>query len=259
MQNILDYFDVAQLVLYAFWIFFAALIYYLRQEDKREGYPLESDRSQRAPRVKIQGFPPIPAPKMFALPHGGVVYAPSGIADTRPVAAVPIGPWPGAPLEPTGNPLVDAVGPASYAERANVPDKTFDGQPRIAPLRVATDYGVATQDPDPRGMRVVAADGGVAGKVVDVWIDRSETVVRYLELDVPVASGSRRALLPMTFARVDGARRLVRVASLYAKHFAEVPATAEPDVVTLREEDRIMGYFGGGHLYAHPSRAEPLL
>ena len=37
------YIDVAQLVLYAFWIFFVGLIFYLRREDKREGYPLESD------------------------------------------------------------------------------------------------------------------------------------------------------------------------------------------------------------------------
>ena len=42
---ITQYIDVAQLTLYAFWIFFALLIVYLRREDKREGYPLESDRS----------------------------------------------------------------------------------------------------------------------------------------------------------------------------------------------------------------------
>ena len=42
---ITQYIDVAQVTLYAFWIFFALLIFYLRREDKREGYPLESDRS----------------------------------------------------------------------------------------------------------------------------------------------------------------------------------------------------------------------
>ena len=36
-----SYIDVAQVVLYGFWIFFAALIFYLRTEDKREGYPLQ--------------------------------------------------------------------------------------------------------------------------------------------------------------------------------------------------------------------------
>ena len=33
--------DVAQVVLYAFFVFFAGLIFYLRREDRREGYPLE--------------------------------------------------------------------------------------------------------------------------------------------------------------------------------------------------------------------------
>ena len=32
------------LALYAFWIFFAGLIFYLRKEDKREGYPLITER-----------------------------------------------------------------------------------------------------------------------------------------------------------------------------------------------------------------------
>ena len=40
---ITGYIDVAQLVLYAFWLFFIGLIIYLRREDKREGYPLWSE------------------------------------------------------------------------------------------------------------------------------------------------------------------------------------------------------------------------
>ena len=35
--------DLAQVMLYLFWIFFAGLVIYLRREDRREGYPLESD------------------------------------------------------------------------------------------------------------------------------------------------------------------------------------------------------------------------
>ena len=58
---ITGYIDVAQLVLYGFWIFFAGLIIYLRREDKREGYPLESDRSKRAPRVPVVAWPRYPA------------------------------------------------------------------------------------------------------------------------------------------------------------------------------------------------------
>ena len=67
---ITGYIDIAQLVLYAFWIFFAGLIIYLRREDKREGYPLESDRSDRAPRVNVVGFPKPPEPKEYRLPLG---------------------------------------------------------------------------------------------------------------------------------------------------------------------------------------------
>lgn len=59
------YIDVAQLVLYAFWVFFFGLVYYLRREDKREGYPLESDRAN----ITVQGWPPMPEPKPRTL-HG---------------------------------------------------------------------------------------------------------------------------------------------------------------------------------------------
>jgi photosynthetic reaction center H subunit len=40
---ITQYIDVAQVVLYVFWVFFFGLIFYLRREDKREGYPLVYD------------------------------------------------------------------------------------------------------------------------------------------------------------------------------------------------------------------------
>jgi len=253
---ITSYIDVAQLTLYAFWIFFAGLILYLRREDKREGYPLESDRSGR---VRVQGFPPIPEPKTFLLPHGGTATAPNGKADSRPVRAAPVAPWPGAPLEPTGNPMLDGVGPAAYAERANVPDLTLDGRPKIVPLRVASDFVVEARDPDPRGMQVVGADGRVAGRVHDVWVDRSETLIRYLEVEVTSAGGARRVLLPLNFTRISGAARQVKVKAILARHFADVPPLQNPDQVTLLEEDRITAYYAGGHLYAEPARLGPWL
>ncbi len=129
---ITDYIDVAQIVLYVFWIFFAGLIIYLRREDKREGYPLESDRSGR---VTVRGFPSMPAPKKFLLADGSTVFAPRPERDTRPILATPIGGHLGAPLKPNGNPMLDAVGPAAYAERATHPDYTSEGLPMIAPLR----------------------------------------------------------------------------------------------------------------------------
>ena len=69
-------------------------------------------------------------------------------------------PWPGAPMQPLGDPMQDGVGPASYALRAEVPDVTFDEQlPKIVPLRAAEGYYLAAQDPDPRGYQVVTAAG----------------------------------------------------------------------------------------------------
>lgn len=253
---ITNYIDVAQLMLYAFWIFFAGLVIYLRREDKREGYPLESDRSGR---IRVQGFPAMPRPKHFMLAHGGTASAPSEKRDTRSIAAKPIGAWLGAPLAPTGNPMLDGVGPASYAERADVPDLTVDGQVKIVPLRAAPGFHLEKRDPDPRGMAVIGGDGAVGGTISDVWVDRSETLLRYFEVEVNTTNGARRVLVPTTFTKVNRRRRQVKVKSIFGRHFAQVPALRNPDQVTLLEEDRIAAYYAGGTLYAAPSRLGPIL
>lgn len=248
------YFDVAQIALYAFWIFFAGLIIYLRKEDKREGYPLESDRS--GGRVKVQGFPAMPAAKAFKLSEGGIVLAPRVERDTRSILATPTGQYLGAPLRPNGNPMLDAVGPASYAERANHPDYTIDGHPMIVPLRLAAGFSVAAQDPDPRGMQVYGADRESGGVVRDLWVDRAEPQIRYLEVETVNA---RRVLLPIAFAKIDASRRRINVKSILGSQFSTVPGIATPDQVTRREEDQITAYFASGNLYATAARAEPLL
>ncbi|MEO8060469.1 MAG: photosynthetic reaction center subunit H, partial [Burkholderiales bacterium] len=69
--------------------------------------------------------------------------------------------------------------------------------------------------------------------------------------------GSRRVLLPVNFARIGDQR--IKVRSILAAQFAQVPGTRAPDTVTLLEEDKIMAYYGGGTLYATPDRQEPLL
>ena len=53
-------------------------------------------------------------------------------------------PWPGAPLEPTGDPMLDGVGPGAYAMRADTPDLTLDGLPKIVPLRIASGEKLVT-------------------------------------------------------------------------------------------------------------------
>lgn len=249
------YIDLAQIVLYMFWAFFAGLIYYLHRENKREGYPLESDRSERAPRVAVVGWPPLPDAKTYKLSHGGTFTSPTG-PDKREVKATPAAGHPGAPLVPTGNPMLDGVGPAAYAQRQDVPDQTFHGEAKIVPMRVATDFSVAEGDPDPRGMAVFGADGVQAGTVKDAWVDRSEVLIRYFEVELP---GGARVLVPHNFAKVLRAKNEVHVNALLAKHFADVPKTKSPDQVTFLEEDKIVGYFGGGTLYAEPGRQEPFL
>ncbi|CAN5918326.1 photosynthetic reaction center subunit H [soil metagenome] len=249
------YIDVAQIALYAFWVFFAGLIYYLHREDKREGYPLESDRS--GGRIKVQGWPRIPSPKTFLLRDGRRVSAPNFRVSTRELALAPTSGHLGAPQQPTGNPMLDGVGPGSYAERADVADVTLEGLTKIVPLRVAPDFVVSRHDPDPRGMTVIGADGQVGGTVRDVWVDRSEVLFRYLEVEVTAEVGSRRVLLPINFSKIG--RRHVTVRSILGRQFAQVPGTKSPDQVTLFEEEKIMAYYGGGTLYATPQRQEPLL
>jgi photosynthetic reaction center H subunit len=249
---ITGYIDVAQVALYVFWLFFAGLVFYLRKEDKREGYPLVTERSGHFQ----HGFPLMPAPKTFLLPNGATVYAPRTEAPQPPFDAYPVGSWPGAPMHPLGNPMLAGAGPAASALRADVPDlmqETLEN--RVVPLRVATDHFLDEESPDPRGKEAVGADGVVGGVVSDVWIDRAETHARYLEVTL-VAGPS--VLVPMPLAAIDATGRVV-VASVLGSQFADAPNLAEPDQITLREEDRIQAYFASGNLYAEPRRVEPLL
>lgn len=255
---ITGYIDVAQVVLYFFWAFLAMLIIYLRREDKREGYPLESERSEF---VTVRGYPNLPSPKTFLLADGSTVQAPipGGGADRRPVKAKPSAPWYGAPLVPDGDPMLDGVGPASYAERSDTPDLTYHGTPKLVPLRLLPEFHVDEHDPDPRGMEVVGCDGKVGGICRDVWVDRAEYIIRYFEVETGGPNGQRNVLLPTTLSRVSGSTGKVKVNSIMAKHFANVPAHRNPDVVTRLEEDRICAYYASGQLYATPGRSEPFI
>ena len=255
---ITSYFDVAQLTLWAFWLFFAGLVLYLRREDRREGYPLvfEGRVTQGAWAGEI------PAPKTFILPHGaGTQTAPRVEPDQTKVAAVSSLPWEGggAPLIPTGNPLLDGVGPAAYCNRADVPDVNYDDEkPKIVPLRAAPDYSIDQGTSDPRGYKVVACDGQIAGTIKDVWVDRAEYMARYLEVQLS-GPGSRSVLVPVPLTVLSDRNETVKIDSITAAQFRDVPGLRNPNQVTLREEDRISAYYGGGTLYAEPTRLGPLL
>lgn len=246
-------FDLASLSLWLFWAFFALLIYYIQRENMREGYPLEDDDGKPAAN---QGLFPVPDDKTFTLPHGrGTVTVPSGQNPERsdlPLAKTAAGN--GFPFEPTGDPMADGVGPASWAPRRDVPELDGHGHPKIVPMSAKEAFHVASGR-DPHGLPVEAGDGTVVGTITDMWIDEPEQLVRYLEVTLNGDAGKR--LIPMTLARIH--RSHVKVRIIYGAQFAGVPRHASPHQVTLLEEDKITGYFGGGTLYASPERQAPLL
>ncbi|WP_396199926.1 photosynthetic reaction center subunit H [Gemmatimonas sp.] len=177
------------------------------------------------------------------------------------IKAVAVDGFNGSPLVPTGNPMIDGVGPASWANRADEPDRTFHGAPKIVPMRLDPTFSVAKGDPDPRGLPVEAADKVTAGTVIELWVDRAEPQVRYYE--VQLSGSERRIMLPAGFVQwpnfgLWGNDRLL-VKAITAAQFSDVPAIRRDDQITLLEEDKVMAYFAGGHLYATAARSEPLI
>jgi photosynthetic reaction center H subunit len=244
--NFFGTFDLASLSIWLFWGFFAALVYYLQTENMREGYPLESEDGKAAPN---QGPFPVPRPKTFRLPFGrGEVTVPNGAREAREVALARTAVSEGFPHAPTGDPMLDGVGPASWAPRRNVPELDGHGHNKIVPMAVSGHFSVAAGR-DPRGLPVQASDHLSPGRISDMWIDGAEQLVRYLE--VTLDSGGKR-LIPMQLAKIYPDR--VKVNSIPADMFAQVPTTRSSTEVTLLEEDKISAFYAGGTLYAADRR-----
>jgi len=243
--------DLASLTLWLFWIFFALLIYYIQRENMREGYPLEDDDGKTSAN---QGLFPVPDDKTFILPHGrGELTVPSGQrAERTNIALEQTSKANGYPFEPTGNPMTDGVGPASWCDRRDDPERDAKGHPKIVPLSHATAFHI-NAGRNPVGLPVVSGDKQVVGTVTDVWIDEPEQLVRYFEYEL--ADGGGKRLVPVTMLRLWGGK--VMLQSIYAHQFAGVPRHASASHVTLLEEDKICGYYGGGYLYAAESRQNP--
>jgi photosynthetic reaction center H subunit len=198
----------------------------------------------------------MPSPKTFLLPDGHKVYAPR-VEEPEVINAVPYGKFPGAPFVPLGDPMLSGMGPGAWARRADHPDLAWDDQlPKIVPLRAAPEFFLAMEDPESIGFDVVGLDGVIAGQVVDVWIDRSEVVIRYFEVEL---GAGRRALVPLNFVSINAKTRTISTSFITGAQFANVPATKKPEQITLLEEDKIMGYFAGGALYAKAGRADPII
>jgi len=244
-------FDLAALAIWSFWLFFAGLVIHLQRMNMHEGFPLEDEMGNPAPN---QGPFPLPAEKTFKLPHGeGELTVPNRLTDPRnaDLALKKGTPNNGYPLIPTGDPMLDGVGPASWCARKDQPELTGQGHPKIQPLEALKSFKVSAGR-DPRGMPVEAADGEVVGKVVDLWVDEPEAVVRYLEIELDGEHGGGRRLLPMPLARIGFFQKKVMVHSIYGKHFANVPTIKSSTQITKLEEDKVSAYYAGGKLYADP-------
>ena len=218
-------FDVTALVLTLFVLFFLGLMIYLRREDRREGYPIEDDVTGRP--EPGQGFFFVAQPKTFHLPHGaGDVSKPDGVVDSLEMAATRRSRVSGTPLQPVGDPMFAGVGPGAFANRARTPDLTDHGALKVVPLRDAPDFRVDTRDPDPRGMVVLGADRQPAGVVCDLWVDRGEIMIRYLEVEL--AADEAQA--------VRTAPEVVEVVEVAPVALAVVEAPGEaPQVVSVVE------------------------
>jgi photosynthetic reaction center H subunit len=243
--NFFGNFDLASLSIWLFWGFFALLIYYLQTENMREGYPLETEDGLPAPN---QGPFPVPKPKTFLLPGGkGSVTVPSAQNEAEhrrsDLALARTAVSEGFPHAPTGNPMLDGVGPASWTPRRDEPELDGHGHAKIVPMSQVPGFSVSAGR-DPRGLPVQAADLEVVGRISDMWVDAPEQMVRYLEVELN--SGEHR-LIPMTLARIWADR--VRVRAISSDHFADIPATKSRTIVTKLEEEKISAYVASGWMY----------
>ncbi len=241
-------FDLASLAIWGFWFFFAALIYYLQTENMREGYPLEMEDGSESPN---QGPFPVPKPKTFKLVDGKEVTVPSAENEAahrrENLALEKVATPEGYPQVPTGDPMVDGVGPASWVPRADEPERNAHGEPKIVPMAGKDDFFISAGR-DPRGMPVLSKDDQVVAHVSDMWIDEAEQEVRYLELELESEHGSGKRLVPMTLVRVQP--RWVMVASLHSSRFDGVPQTRSSSQVTKLEEEKISAWYAGGTLFS---------
>lgn len=244
--NFFGNFDLASLSIWLFYLFFAGLIYYLQTENMREGYPLEDEEGNPAAN---QGPFPLPADKTFKLRDGrGELTVPSGArGDRDDLALARTSEAGGFPHAPTGDPMADGVGPAAWAPREDVPELDAHGHPKITPMAGQDDFFVSAGY-DPRGLPVLSRDDQVVGHVTDMWIDKGEHMVRYIEFELEPEYGTGKRLVPIGMAKVT--RRWVTVRSLTKGHFDGVPQTASSAQITKLEEEKICSWYAGGTLYS---------
>ncbi|MGJ3231222.1 MAG: photosynthetic reaction center subunit H [Oceanicaulis sp.] len=245
--------DGAMVALIIFAGFFFWLVFFhLRVEDKREGYPAIRPDGE-TPWFKGHGLFPMPIRKEFKRPHGQpTVTTPRGDprAGDRP-AVMPRND--SKPMRPKRDGLLEGLGPAAWAEREDVADLNIEGKPKLGPLSAEPEYSILEGCPDPRGWPVVGADGVRAGTVRDIWFNRAEFFPRYLEVEAEAGD----YILPIFFAVVHSKKKIVIARDMSGDRLKDAPFRRHDDRITLLEEDRINGFFGGGPLYGKAKEGDP--
>ena len=258
---ITEHIDFAQIVLYLFWAFFIGLIYWIRKEDRREGYPLEADSPRRVGRTGNYLFA---KPKTYVRPDGTTYTAPNFDRDEREFPLQRTALSNGSPSEPVGDPMLSGVGPASFTVREPHVELLIDGRDQIVPMRTDEGYDVVG-GADVRGWPIIGADGEQAGTIKDIWVDRADMIVRYLEFELNEAAGGEggagtRRLVPIQMGLVrKGRRQCFEVEAMRLEQFVHVPTLSDPVRATVDEEERIGAYYAGARLYATAKKREPLV
>lgn len=241
-------FDLASAAIWGFWIFFAGLVIYLQTENMREGYPLVDDDGEPS---SGPGIFPTPKDKTFELRDGrGSISVPSEqVAERANLAMAQTSDSAGSPYVPTGNAMVDGVGPASWAARKDHAELDAHGHAKIRPMKDLPDFKVSAGR-DPRRLAVMGGDGEIVGRATDMWIDVPEQMVRYISVDLNPEGTGKTRLVPMNMAKIGTDRVICK--SMMADTWEGIPQTKSGSQVTLLEEEKIMAWFGGAAMYAKP-------
>jgi photosynthetic reaction center H subunit len=97
--------------------------------------------------------------------------------------------------------------------------------------------------------------------ISDIWVDRSEQMLRYLEVTTEVGDAPRQILVPINFGvfrKTRDGERIFYVHALKGEQFASVPGLQDADSITLLEEKRSPPISDPACSMPTPSRQEPL-
>jgi len=210
------YVDVAQVVLYAFFIFFAGLVFWLRREDRREGYPLENEAVGRR---KADDPILIPRSKAFHLPGGETTYAPQAVHGRNDIE--------------TGIP--------------ETPQQRLEIATKI--VRVAGDYGIKPEDIviDPLAMTV-----GAATDAVTITLETIRLIREHLGVNMSLGASNVSFGLPDRHALNAAFLPIAMEAGLTSAIMSTAPVVVE----SVRAADLLLGHdeWGARWIAAHRAR-----